>query len=414
MRKIATGIARLAPLLVVALLLGGCDRPKNELRLHVREADMPAGARDYLVDALSIPDLRLTLPRESSADVSGLELLLRGDIDLAVVENSATFQPGIETVLPLSLGVLHILVRDGIDDVDERLFLDHSLYFDRQSAVAEDFLQFISERFGVEIADLHTVDDFDLGVTDVIMVFASLLPRDILEALDGYHLYSLGAAGDLGRGSPVESVPYLIPELRPFVIPATTYPELGNEEPVVTVAVDMLLVTRADIPDLAIYRFTKNLMRRRAELASRMPALFHGLTEEFDPQSLTFPLHPGAEAYLARNEPSFLERYAETINLLVYVFVIFVTSIYGAVQWQKRRKKNRVDRYYARVLEISDRLHGDVKVDPEVEIGRLYALEKEAFAELINERLAADESFRIFHSLVMEVREHALALKRGR
>lgn len=402
-------------LLMAACALVGCQPSGYDLRWHTRHADMDEADREYLARVLSVPGIHLTLTPADSRTVSGMELLVKGEADLAVVENSATFQPGIETVLPLSPGVLHVLVRDGIDDRDnDRLFLDHTLYFDQQSAVAEDFLAFISDRLGVDVSDLRAVETFEPGTTDILMVFASLLPRDIIKGLRGYHLHSLGTVEDLGRGSSVESIPYLIPELQPFIIPADTYPELGNREPVVTVSVDMLLVTRAEVPDLVIYRFTEALMRRRGELSSRLPALFHGVTDKIEPQRLTFPLHPGVEAYLARNEPSFLERYAETINMLVYVFVILVTSIYGLMKWRGRRKKNRVDRYYAQVLEINERLHKDINVDPAAELERLYALEKEAFAELMDEKLAADESFRIFHTMVKEAREFALAMASDR
>ena len=114
--------------------------------------------------------------------------------------------------------------------------------------------------------------------------------------------------------------------------------------------------------------------------------------------------HPGRGDHRAqreRDEPGLLERYAETINLLVYLVFIVMTGFLGFARWRARRKKDRIDTFYVRVLAIEGRVQLD---NHDLLRGELADLESEAFDSLIKEKLAADESFRIFTDLMARTR----------
>jgi len=88
------------------------------------------------------------------------------------------------------------------------------------------------------------------------------------------------------------------------------------------------------------------------------------------------------------------------INMITYTFFMLVTGFLGFVRWHRRRKKNRVDTFYQRVLDIREQVRSNAGYSAEDLAQKLNAIEKEAFQLLIDEKLSADESFQIFITLL--------------
>jgi hypothetical protein len=194
-----------------------------------------------------------------------------------------------------------------------------------------------------------------------------------------------------------KAIAYLMPRMQPKIIPAKTYDLPGNKTDVHTVEVDALLATHKEASVNAIYELTRTLLQQKPRFTAIAPETFAGVREDFDPLSLNFPLHPGARRYLARDEPSTLERYAETINLMVYLVFLVLTGVIALARWHSRQKKDRIDAFYSRILDIRLRAASE---PGEKLLSELQQLELEAFESLIAEKLAADESFRIFIELL--------------
>ena len=194
---------------------------------------------------------------------------------------------------------------------------------------------------------------------------------------------------------------YLVPQMKPMVIPSQTYDLPGNEGPILTVAVDSLLVTRKDLPENLIYQVAKTFIEQKPRFTALSPQLFGGINESFDPLDLSFPLHSGVRRYLQRDEPGLLERYAETINMLVYLAFLLLTGVVAFARWRAHRKKDRIDTFYIRVLAIHERAEGE---DSRLLLQELRDIEREAFESLVAEKLAANESFRIFTDLMARTR----------
>ena len=143
------------------------------------------------------------------------------------------------------------------------------------------------------------------------------------------------------------------------------------------------------------------LLEQKPRFAAAEPQLFRWLREDFDQQNLNFPLHQGTRDYLARDEPGFLERYAETLNFIVYLVALTVTGIVALGRWRAKTRKNRIDTFYERLIA----LRRDVGVkDKAALLSEINVLEEEAFVLLVRERLAADDSFRIFMDLAANLR----------
>ena len=87
--------------------------------------------------------------------------------------------------------------------------------------------------------------------------------------------------------------------------------------------------------------------------------------------------------------------------MLVYVTFLLISAAIAFARWRAHRKKDRIDTFYVRVMAIRDRMGGE---DSDVLLAELEALEREAFDSLIKEKLAANESFRIFTDLMGRLR----------
>jgi hypothetical protein len=155
---------------------------------------------------------------------------------------------------------------------------------------------------GIEFSYVDSVD----GDPDIVFVFSPISPRDVPD-LRGYELLSLGRAEDVGSGSAADGLSLVAPFLRPFVIPEGTYGSL-TPTAIATVAVDTLLVTRAGTPRVVVYDALQAVQEMGPLLVAKRPDLAIDELETFDIAHVTFPVHIGALAFRARNDPGFAER----------------------------------------------------------------------------------------------------------
>ena len=339
---------------------------------------------------------------QDSVGMAPLASLTSGKADLAVVENSAAFVPGIRAILPIYESVLHVLIREDIEVSENRQSLaGASFYVVNSSEAGSSFVELITRRQGLGSDDYHVSTIYEPGITDVIVYFGPVDADNTLWYQQGFRFASLNSRFNPQRQFYEEGVGYIAPNMRPKVIPALTYDIAGNEEPLLTVAVDALLVTRRDVSEGLVFGVTRTLLEQKPRFTAVAPSLFSAVNESFDRYALSFPLHSGARRYLERDEPGILERYAESINLLVYVIFLLLTGFLGLARWTARRKKDRIDTFYIRARSIEERIGQE---ETAALLAELDALEQEAFTSLIAEKLAADESFRIFTDLVARAR----------
>jgi TRAP-type uncharacterized transport system substrate-binding protein len=385
-------------LLGVTLLLGlaACESPITELRMRLLPDETSGGPSP--LNPIFEKNSRVRIVHVPTGHgLSGLELLVSGEVDLALVENSTPFHPGIRAVLPVFKSVLHLLIRDGADFSDAGQPLrNKSIYIHEGSAAGKAFLRIAASRQQLETSEYEITTELVPGETDLIIYFGPISPWDTSWYTSGYTLYSM--EDDSGeRALSSEAISYLLPQMQAKIIPAHTYDLPGNDRPLHVLEVDTLLATHKSVSENAVYELTRNLLERKPWFNAIAPEVFSGITEDFDVMSLNQPLHAGARRYLERDDPSFLERYAETINMVVYVFFLLITGALGLTRWHARRKKDRIDKFYSRIMAIRMRAmtepHGPL-------LHELQQIELEAFESLIAEKLAANESFRIFIELL--------------
>lgn len=395
---------------LAGLLLGGCGDRGDTFRLL---------APSQLFDQQIAAELATVFEQNSRHGIdvvplppgfeSPLHALEAGYADLALTSNAQPYRKGITTVMPLYPTVLHIVYRrDRPADSAVELLRGASVNAGPEGSASRQLLGEILAGLELRDDEVTFTDGID-ELPDVNVLYLPISPdgiRAVLEKYGGpdeFSFLSLGSPEDIGTGALIDRAVLLNPRLSPFVIPLGTYGDLP-QEPVLTVAVDKLLVSRPGLDDAAVYDLIGEIRRLQPALAAKRPLLYRRLSREFDASGSTFVLHPGAQAFAQRDEPTFYERYSGVAEVLVTLVIGLVSGTYAVIQIYNRRRKNRIDGFYTDVMAIRDSINErSSAADRAAAVERVRALQNEAFDMLIKEKLAADESFRIFVTLSNDI-----------
>lgn len=395
------------PIAALCLLtLSACDGAPEKLRIVLPTEP---------VDASIVEEISVLLDRDAGvlvettatplAEEAALDAVESGEADLALVSNNMPFRTNIATVMPLYPTVLHIGSRAGLGTVHGPEALRGAAIFAGPDGSASRFVfERIAERMGLGPEEYRYVAGID-EVPDIVIVFSPISPERIADVeslrddFPEFELSSMGTPADIGTGGIIDAAVLLNPHFQPFVIPVGTYGEL-TRNPVVTIAVDKILVANDDLDATVVYDLVNEILRLRPALAAKRPGLFQQLADDFDTSRSTYVVHAGTQAYLQRSAPTVYERYSGIAEVLVTLVVAIGSASIAAVRIFRMRRKNRIDRFYSQTIAL--RRSVDSSSDPD-DIERvttaIASLQNEAFDLLVDEKLAADESFRIFVTL---------------
>lgn len=391
-------------LTLLTLLLGmaGCDHGGETLRLLRPSVGLDAAIAaelEALVDRH--PDLDIEIVDPPEPGMRAVEVLAGGHADLAMLTNAERYDERVNLVVPLYPSVLHILTSEDHATKNIRdLFTNSKVYAGPPGSVTRWIVARITDDLHVPDTDFELVDTVSSS-PNVIIVFAPIDRDQIIsdERLVDTRMFSLGTPADIGAGTSIDRATLLNPRLRAFVIPAGTYDAL-TPEPVVTLAVDNLLVARRDLPASLVYDLYAEIVRRRPALFGDRPELYQPIDDDLADANWAFSLHPGALDYLRQDEPTFVERYSGVAEVLVTIVIGVISGGYALLRIYRIRRKNRIDRFYVEVIRIRDSVRPDAsETEREAAIAEIRELQDRAFGMLVEERLAADESFRIFIEL---------------
>ena len=367
----------------------------------------PTGALDLeianriveLVEEDSSIEIRIVEPPEG---MSPLEALEQGIGDLTFASNSQRYRADVNTVIPLYPTVLHILTRTEEDPEDMRdVLAGKRVFAGAKGSVTRQIVRELAEELDFTNSGMTLIDDLDAEEVDVIFVYAPINRVRIRNdsRLAGFRLYSIGTPEEIGLGGAIDRATLLDPRLRAFVIPEGTYDAL-TPEPAVTVAVEKLLVARADLSPALVHDLFGEVLRIRPALFGERPELFKPINKDVASSNFAFSMHPGAVAYLNQDEPSFIERYSGVAEVLVTLLVGMFSGAWALIRIYKIRRKNRIDQFYVDVMAIRDAIGRESNATERREaVEKIHELQNRAFELLVGEQLAADESFRIFIEL---------------
>lgn len=413
--------ARVAAILLLMAAVGGCALESETLTLVKPRLEIDQQLAEDFARLFNQPGrIRIELVDNPNPELPGIEAVKEGFADLALTPNTAAYDSRIEAVVPLYPSVLHIaylqrLVDGEPDNADDAIgdLSTRTVWAGPPGAQSRRLLEATAYRDGLEPEDINYIDDPN-ACAEVIVVYTAVLPEvpQAIRECGEYRLFSLAEPHEIGAGLALDSITLMNPHLKPFVIPADTYDEL-TPEPVVTLAVDNLLVASADLSDAVIFDLLREVLRMKPALSATKPGLFHQLTDNFDTSGLSFVMHPGALAYLQRDEPDFYERYSGIAEVVVTLLIGLVSGGYGIWKLYSIRRKNRIDAFCREALELRDQ-HADGGCSAETLVEGIKALQDRAYNMMITEQLAADESFRIFITLGNDIIADATGAGRER
>lgn len=395
---------------IAAFFLVACSDHRPELRLIEPRLSVDRGIANDFADLMEDKSsISVTIVASAGHDESSINALLADRADIALISNNLNYTSGITTVMPLYANILHILQKQPATATsDTDLFSHGSVFAGPPGSPSRVMLERYAAERQVSRGDIHFVETFDDECPDVIAIFTPII-RNLRERLRNcsesglYRLHSLGTADEIGSGSTIDAATLLNPSLRAFIIPAGVYDDV-SDEPVVTLAVDKMLVARHDVPETVVYDLITEVLRLKPALAANDPALFHALRGDFDSSDSIFVLHPGAQSYVDRNEPNIYERYSGVAEVVVTIFFALLSGTFAAVRIYNIRRKNRIDRFYSAAIALRKSVSDTTPVTERKEtISRVRELQTEAFELLVDEKLAADESFRIFITLSNDI-----------
>ncbi len=392
---------------VAAASLTACDSRPTQLRLVAPTSPLDLELTQNLKALLDKgSEFQLDITTQQHAGETALDMLLAGEGDIALVSNYLPYREGISTVMPVYSSVLHIVYRDGRDPSSGYSLMNNaSIYAGKVGSASRLMFTRIASSIGLSADNYAFIDEVENVLSadpDIIVVFAPITPRR-MEEFVGYKLFSFGSPSEIGAGSVVDAAALLNPPLRPFVIPTGTY-GVANSGPVVTVAVDKMLVVRNDLGASLIYDLINTIQRSRPALSATRPGLFARMGDDFDVSKSTFVLHEGAQNFLQRAKPSVYERYSGVAEVVVTLIIAFASVSLAGIRIFKVRRKNRIDRFYSAIIGIRNSISGSSTVDERaLATEKVKRLKDTAFDQLVNEKLSADESFRIFITLSNDV-----------
>ncbi len=348
-----------------------------------------------------------------------------GHSDLAFLQNDTIGHEDVRTILPLFEDVLHFIVRTGSNINGITDLKGKRVAVGPPDSGTKKFVKALFEHYGLSMDSIQAkelpinkaCEALDTSERDAVLILAGFKPLAV-EALLGTHgsqfrFVSLGNPTEMG--DEVDGFLLNYPFASRTVIPQRTYATEGPEahglplKPIVTLAVRTVLACRRDLSEDLVFRLTKAIVEKRSELIHNHPAAAH-ITDRLDEAALAFPLHPGARRFMHRHEPGFLVTYAEVMAFGLSLMVATL-GVLGAIRrWVTMRKKNRIDTYYVRLNDLL----ADLQTMPPHE--KLLSMEKDlsamqhqAFQELVDEQLVANESFRIFQSLLSDCQQQIYA-----
>ena len=115
-------------------------------------------------------------------------------------------------------------------------------------------------------------------------------------------------------------------------------------------------------------------------------------------------LHVGTQEYLQRSAPAVYERYSGIAEVVVTLIVALGSASIAGVRIFRMRRKNRIDTFYTQTIAPRRSVTDSTEPDELARvIKEVRSLQNAAFDLLVDEKLSADESFRIFITLSNDV-----------
>ena len=389
-------------IILPALLVMSCNPTKTKYSFIYNDKgpnrEVAENMKHLLENTFYNVEINLVEGTHTNANIDSLVL---ASVDLGLIENYVPYEEGVNSAFSLYSEVLHVFYKGGNPTSFAELIYDKNIFIGRSGSPSYNLMMDLFNFYGLDQNRINV--SFNILSSDVVVILSTLLREHDLRGFRDFQLFSFDDIDDFGMGgSSVEGISLKYPRIDPFVIPRQTYGDL-TAEPIVTLSIDVVMMIRSGMGAIAVTDLTKTMLRNRQTFAPIDPLLYRGMQEDFDQSKLNFPLHEGARVFLDRDEPSFLERYAELGGVVFSIIIAIVGGIISLTKWQTQKKKDKVDEFYEELLKVKNTIPRMKTVKEGVdEIKALQRSQNRAFEMLISEELVANDSFRIYMELSKE------------
>ena len=349
----------------------------------------------------------------SKGSIENASRIEAGQCDFAIIQNDTPSKPSIRSIAVVYEEILHLIVRSNSEIKCLTDLAGKKISVGSESggthSVAKSLLDFVISddlpKPHLEFLDTSSsVKAIEDGSIDAAFCVTGLRSQALLEALGKGHLTLIPLSPS--RQSTDQDVDNLIqgfmtvyPYMQFAKIPMRTYGDCPAA-PVPTLSISAVLVCGKNTSPSVVQDVTSLLFENKADFATAVP-LLAGLDELKAQRNLQFPLHTGADYHYRRREPTFLHENAEAMGFILTVILLFGSSLKGIASWRKRESKDHIDRYFQRIADIEMKAKREgFPENAETLIDELHKLELQAFQDLIEERLSANDSYLIFLSMI--------------
>lgn len=360
------------------------------------------------------PRLRITV-QETGGTTENLQLLERGQVDMATAQADVPSGPSARQVADLYADVFQLVVHQGLGIDSVAALRAKRVALPKRGGQYRSFLA-VAAHFGLQESEFHFVGDDDASAD---RAFATG------QADAAFRVRALGnpVVTTLVRELRAEIVPIghaaamriKIPAFEPAVIPEGAYsgnPAIPAQD-LPSVGVQRTLVAARRVADQPVNWITSVLMERRHELAEAIPAthaevrpLLASVRPPGGQNGLGAAVHPGAESFYNRDKPSFVAANADVLALVFSIIVLAGSGLWELKRYVERHQKNHADRHSNHAVLILNRAKVTTSVD---ELDRmradLLALLTQAVYDLDVDKIseASFHSFRAIWQISLDV-----------
>jgi len=383
-------------LITISLILIGCDlaKPQKRFRLAVPESDyfynrMASHLKPFLEKyGYEIKIVKATTSIDANRMVSV------GEADLTFINNhsyslsqAGDVQVGsLRAITPLATRIFLAFSKNPLPDTAtaKELFENKRVGIELLNGEAQANIERLFNRAKISRTTIVHFEDN----ADVIVFWGTLYGERAAKLInEGWHPFTF-------KQNWLEFLTLNDNALRPFTLPKI--PGDDRSIRINTIATEAILVGNSELGENAIYELAQVIFEYRLDLL-KSDLMYRSIDESFDQKALLFPLHEGTVSFLSRNQPTFFERYADAIALVLSIMAV----LYGAIQAIRnslaRRKKEQVDKYFLDFLEI----RSDKSITLDQKVKKLDGLFQRAVEQMTNEKLEKSD-FHIISRLIQQ------------
>lgn len=294
-------------------------------------------------------EIYIDLSYSQSADSALLKVLSKS-IDLTIIPNNTLVNiksRDIRTITPLLPRILMIFHKNEFNSSLKELLDNQQVCYELTGSSDSRFYTSFFNHYDVDTNSFnHTIFDgsksFDeiktqLDSADVFMTIGHI-NNYLIDSLISYN-FQLYPIDNLEPGNSLEGFVMKHPQYYPYLIPKFLYNGKPTS-PIPTLAVSDVLVCHKDLSESIVFDIVEVISEKRTLLMQRdqnynlLPYL------ENEKYRLKFPLHIGSKNYLNREKPSFIERYAEVLALLLSSLVITI-GVTNSIRSRNNRNRQQ-------------------------------------------------------------------------